>query len=60
MAPQPGTGRNFEVCWIAATPARRSGPDTAYRSKTNEAWLEKNGYRSDFHRKKPKGRPMAL
>jgi len=33
--------------------------DTAYRSKTNEAWLEKNGYRSDIHHKKPKGRPMS-
>jgi len=33
--------------------------DTAYRSKTNEAWLEKNGYVSDIHRKKPKGRPMS-
>jgi len=33
--------------------------DTAYRSKTNEAWLEKNGYFSDIHHKKPKGRPMS-
>src|SRR5690606_19363042 len=33
--------------------------DTAYRSKKNEAWLEKNGYRSDIHQKKPKGRPMS-
>ena len=48
--------------------------DTAYRSKseedfanmdrthvcpTNEAWLDKNGYRSDIHHKKPKGRPMS-
>lgn len=33
--------------------------DTAYRSKTNEAWLEKNGYRYDIHHKKPKGRPMS-
>jgi IS5 family transposase len=33
--------------------------DTAYRSKKNEAWLEKNGYRSDIHHKKPKGRPMS-
>lgn len=33
--------------------------DTAYRSKTNEAWLEKNGYFSDIHQKKPKGRPMS-
>jgi len=33
--------------------------DTAYRSKTNEAWLEKQGYFSDIHHKKPKGRPMS-
>src|SRR5690606_12145284 len=33
--------------------------DTAYRSKTNEAWLEKNGYVSDIHHKMPKGRPMS-
>jgi transposase, IS5 family len=33
--------------------------DTAYRSKTNEEWLVKNGYVSDIHHKKPKGRPMS-
>ncbi len=33
--------------------------DTAYRSKKNEEWLEKNGYVSDIHHKKPKGRPMS-
>lgn len=33
--------------------------DTAYRSRKNEAWLEKNGFRSDIHHKKPKGRPMS-
>ena len=33
--------------------------DTAYRSKTNEAWLERNGYASDIHQKKPAGRPMS-
>lgn len=33
--------------------------DTAYRSKKNETWLEKNGYFSDIHHKKPKGRPMS-
>lgn len=33
--------------------------DTAYRSKTNEAWLETHGYFSDIHHKKPKGRPMS-
>ena len=33
--------------------------DTAYRSRTNEAWLDRNGYVSDIHHKKPKGRPMS-
>lgn len=33
--------------------------DTAYRSKKNEAWLVRNGYVSDIHHKKPKGRPMS-
>ena len=33
--------------------------DTAYRSKKNEEWLEKNGYVSDIHQKKPKGRPIG-
>jgi len=33
--------------------------DTAYRSKKNEAWLEKPGYVSDIHHKKPQGRPMS-
>jgi IS5 family transposase len=33
--------------------------DAAYRSKKNEEWLEKNGYVSDIHQRKPKGRPMS-
>ena len=33
--------------------------DTAYGSKKNEAWLDKNGFVSDIHQKKPKGRPMS-
>ena len=33
--------------------------DTAYRSKKNEAWLDKHGYVSDIHHKKPKGKPMS-
>ena len=33
--------------------------DTAYRSKKNEAWLARNGFASDIHHKKPKGRPMS-
>jgi transposase, IS5 family len=32
--------------------------DTAYRSKSNEAHLEKAGLKSEIHRKKPKGKPM--
>ena len=32
--------------------------DTAYRSKANEEFLEKNGFVSRIHRKKPKGRVM--
>lgn len=32
--------------------------DTAYRSKTNERWLEGNGLTSDIHQRKPKGKPM--
>jgi IS5 family transposase len=33
--------------------------DTAYRSKANEKHLANNGLRSQIHRKKPKGKPMA-
>lgn len=33
--------------------------DTAYRSKKNEAWLTKNGFVSNIHTKKPKGRLMS-
>jgi transposase, IS5 family len=32
--------------------------DTAYRSAANEAFMEKSGFVSHVHRKKPKGRPM--
>jgi transposase, IS5 family len=32
--------------------------DTAYRSKSNEAWLKANSRVSRIHRKKPKGKPM--
>lgn len=32
--------------------------DTAYRSAKNEALLEKRGFVSHIHRRKPKGRPM--
>lgn len=33
--------------------------DTAYRSKTYEAWLAANGRVSRIHRKKPQGRPRS-
>ncbi|CAN1503842.1 COG3039 Transposase and inactivated derivatives, IS5 family [Sphingomonadaceae bacterium] len=33
--------------------------DTAYRSKTNEAWLAAHGRVSRIHRKKPKGKPRS-
>jgi IS5 family transposase len=32
--------------------------DTAYRSAANETFLNKNGFLSHIHRKKPKGRAM--
>jgi IS5 family transposase len=32
--------------------------DSAYRSKSNEGWLENNGLKSDIHQRKPKGKPM--
>ena len=32
--------------------------DTAYRSAANETFLNKNGFVSQIHRKKPKGRAM--
>lgn len=33
--------------------------DTAYRCKRNETWLKENGFFSDIHHKKPKGKPMS-
>lgn len=39
--------------------ASRVWADSAYRSRENEAHLSKIGERSEIHRKKPKGRPMA-
>ena len=32
--------------------------DTAYRSAANEEFMERNGFVSHVHRKRPKGRPM--
>lgn len=33
--------------------------DTAYRSRKNEAGLDKKGFISDIHQKKPTGRPLS-
>ena len=41
------------------TPAPTVWADSAYRSRANEAFLEKHGFRSQVHHRKPKGRPMA-
>ena len=32
--------------------------DSAYRSKQNEQFMEKNGFTSNVHHRKPKGKPM--
>ena len=32
--------------------------DTAYRSAANEEFMERNGFVSHLHRKRPRGRPM--
>jgi transposase, IS5 family len=32
--------------------------DSAYRSQANEAFMERHGFRSQVHHRKPKGRPM--
>jgi IS5 family transposase len=41
-----------------ANAASRVWADTAYRSEKNEAHLARCGFRSEIHRKKPKGKPM--
>lgn len=33
--------------------------DSAYRSKSNEEWLQDNGLKSDIHQRKPKGKSMS-
>jgi IS5 family transposase len=33
--------------------------DSAYRSKANEAFMTRHGFRSQVHHRKPKGKPMA-
>ncbi len=40
--------------------AGRVWADTAYRSKANEAFMAENGFVSQVHRKKPKGKPMPV
>ena len=45
-------------CSTRPTPRALYSANTAYRSKANEAFLEKNGFVSRVHRKKPAGRPM--
>ena len=32
--------------------------DSAYRSRANEAFMERHGFRSQVHHRKPQGRPM--
>jgi transposase, IS5 family len=34
--------------------------DSAYRSSANETFMERHGFRSQVHHRKPKGRPMPL
>jgi IS5 family transposase len=38
--------------------ARSVWADTAYRSAANEEFMQRNGFVSHVHRKRPKGRPM--
>ena len=33
--------------------------DSAYRSRANEAFMDRHGFRSQVHHRKPQGRPMA-
>ena len=61
------TANTASHVWAERTrgPRPRSGKgwqaegDTAYRSKANEQHLADSGLRSQIHRKKPAGRPMA-
>ena len=46
------------ACFDRTNTSRSVWADTAYRSAANEAFMEKNGFVSRVHRKKPKGRPM--
>ena len=47
-----------KACSTAAIRRAGCGADTAYRSAANEAFLNKYGFVSHIHRKKPKGRAM--
>ena len=43
----------------ASNTAKSVWADTAYRSRANERFMAKYGYKSRVHRKKPKDKPMA-
>ena len=49
----------WTVKFSKANTASAVWADTAYRSKSNEQHLAESGLRSQIHRKKPAGRPMA-
>lgn len=34
--------------------------DTAYRSERNETWLQRHGFISHIHRRRPTGRPLPM
>ena len=42
------------ACWTRPTPRSTVWADSAYRSKANEAFMEKHGFRSQVHHRKPK------
>ena len=51
-------GRYLRDVLSKANTASDVWADSAYRSKKNEAWLDRNGFKSRIHQKKPKGRAM--
>ena len=54
-------GQIVDATIVAAPKQRNSDGEKAdiKEGKVPEAWLERNGYVSDIHHKKPKGRPMS-
>ena len=58
--PRPMTGG---CCGAACSTKSNTGPtvwaDSAYRSRANEAFIERHGFKSQVHHRKPRGRPMA-